>query len=122
MSRMPSNFCFKPWVELYSHFDTFGPCCVNYKLYKGSIDTYRDSKELKQLKREFLANKRPASCSACWEAEDQGIRSVRQMDNKVKGKDLQTISISLSNSIYIYIDIIKHPPSITSENANGDKY
>ena len=97
MSRMPANFCFKPWVELYSHFDTFGPCCVNYKLYKGSIDTYRDSKELKQLKREFLANRRPASCSACWEAEDQGVRSVRQIDNKLKGKDLQTISISLSN-------------------------
>lgn len=97
MSRMPANFCFKPWVELYSHFDTFGPCCVNYKLYKGSIDTYMDSKELKQLKREFLANKRPASCSACWKTEDQGVRSVRQIDNKLKGKDLQTISISLSN-------------------------
>ena len=97
MNRLPSNFCFKPWVELFSHFNTYGPCCVNYKLFKGDIKKYSQSIELKQLKKDFLAGKKPSSCSACWEAEAQGISSVRQLDNTIKSKNLETISISLSN-------------------------
>jgi len=97
MYKLPQHFCFKPWVERYSHFGTCGPCCVNYKLFKGNIRDYEYSNELKQLRKDFLAGKKPSSCSGCWDAEEQGIKSVRQTDNRIKSKNLSTISVSLSN-------------------------
>lgn len=93
---MNKSFCFKPWTELYSHFDKVGPCCVNYEIFKGSLDDYSNSVELKNLRRSFLQGDKPASCKECWETEKAGLQSLRQRDN-IRSKDLKTISISLSN-------------------------
>ena len=96
MAKLSKHFCFKPWIERYIHFDTCGPCCVNHKLFKGNIREYERSSELKQLRKDFLDGKKPTSCSGCWDAEEQGIKSVRQTDNVVKSKT-PIISVSLSN-------------------------
>ena len=93
---LPKYFCFKPWNEVYSHFNTIGPCCVNYNFYDGSFDSYLQSEELKSLRKEFLIGGKPTSCSACWKAEDAKINSVRQLDKNFS-KNLNRISISLSN-------------------------
>ena len=93
---LPEHFCFKPWNEVYSHFDTIGPCCVNYKLYKGNIDSYLNSKELFNLRREFLQGDKPVSCQECWKTEESGMKSIRQLDFNYS-KRLHRFSVSLSN-------------------------
>lgn len=93
---LPKSFCFKPWNEVYSHFNTTGPCCVNYKLHKGGIDSYLGSSELKSLRASFLRGERPQSCSECWITEDAGLRSIRQLDLNHSLK-LHRFSVSLSN-------------------------
>ena len=50
------NFCPAPWTEVYIGFDSSGPCCVNYGIHKGlDPELYLKSKELKDLKKQFLA-------------------------------------------------------------------
>lgn len=93
---LPNSFCFKPWNEVYSHFDTSGPCCVNYNLHSGGFSSYTNSPELTDLRNSFLKGKKHPSCKACWETEAAGIKSVRQGDTNYS-KKLNRVSISLSN-------------------------
>ena len=91
------NFCPAPWTEVYIGFDSSGPCCVNYGIHKGlDPEVYLKSKELKDLKKQFLAGGRPESCLACWSAEDAGIKSVRQTQTTV-GSKLQRVSLAITN-------------------------
>jgi len=94
--NLSKHFCFRPWTEIYSHFESYGPCCVNYKLYQGDIASYSSSQELKTIKREFLNGEKPVSCNECWKTEAAGVKSIRQRDT-IKSKNLQRLSISLSN-------------------------
>ena len=96
MGNPSSTFCFRPWTEIYSHFNTCGPCCINYNLYKGNIQTYVNSQELKNIKKEFLSGGKPVSCNECWETEKAGVKSVRQRET-TRSKTIQRLSISLSN-------------------------
>lgn len=96
LKGLPDSFCFKPWNEVYSHFDTSGPCCINYKLHNGGFASYTSSPELTDLRNSFLRGEKHPSCSACWKTEAAGVRSVRQGDTNYS-KKLNRISISLSN-------------------------
>ena len=93
---IPKSFCFKPWNEAYAHFNTSGPCCINYKLVKGGFTSYLESQELKELKSSFLKGEKHPSCAVCWDTEAAGMKSVRQGDKNLSRK-LNRISISISN-------------------------
>tara|TARA_R110000765_G_C18874640_1_gene601408 strand:- start:54 stop:1157 length:1104 start_codon:yes stop_codon:yes gene_type:complete len=91
------NFCPAPWTEVFINWDSSGPCCVNNKIYKGlNPEKYLKSKELKDIKKQFLIGDRPKSCDACWTAEDAGVSSVRQTQTTV-GSKLQRVSLAITN-------------------------
>lgn len=80
---MPSNFCFHPWVGL--DIDPQGnlkPCCKYQYSISDNIDEYFSSTHLEDLKKEFLSDKRPEGCKRCWDDENAGLPSKRQIDAK----------------------------------------
>jgi MoaA/NifB/PqqE/SkfB family radical SAM enzyme len=94
--ELPKNFCFRPWNEVYAHYDTCGPCCINYNLFKGDFNSYLDSKELKELKKALLAGERHPSCINCWKTEDSGMTSIRQKNSDVSSR-VHRISLTLTD-------------------------
>jgi sulfatase maturation enzyme AslB (radical SAM superfamily) len=97
MSKIPDNFCFHPWTGVYIDNNTIGPCCVNYKLYRGNnIEEYLASNTLRKLKDSFLNNEKHPFCNTCWKEESLGIKSIRQRNKVIKSKDYYYFTIRLS--------------------------
>lgn len=67
-----NNFCVLPWfgreLNWTNRIDTH--CCLLPKQY-----------DIKKIQQEMLAGKRPAECQKCWNLEDQGLTSDRQLKN-----------------------------------------
>ncbi len=86
------NFCHNAFLGLdISPSGDLKPCCKyqnksipKFNILQG-ISTYKDSKFLKDLQTQFLNNVRPAGCIRCWQDEDAGIKSKRQLDYKRHG-------------------------------------
>jgi len=82
-----NNFCVYPFVHsLIKTSGEFRPCCVSegatgHNIKTHSIAEWWHSDYLQTLRTQFLNNERPDSCSACWQNEDQGIRSLRRQAN-----------------------------------------
>ena len=94
------NFCSRPFTEM--HFEENGgitPCCVMpsnmYPIAKG-IDNYLNSEKLKEIKDYFLNNKRHPYCTACWDSEDNGVRSHRIYTEKLS-EEIESIHIRYNN-------------------------
>jgi MoaA/NifB/PqqE/SkfB family radical SAM enzyme len=67
------NFCVVPWFSRE----------INLVNGKESICCWiNGTPDLDTLRNEILADQRPVSCSKCWENEDSGIESRRQMENR----------------------------------------
>jgi len=87
---LKSNICPLPWTSIETRPDgTFQPCCVykyNIRDEKGkklntrthTVSEAQNSKDMKDLRKEFLEGKRPEGCEACWKEEDSGKTSKRQ--------------------------------------------
>lgn len=100
------HLCHHPWVGLdVSPQGEFRPCCK----YQSGIDTslsgYLNNEALQQLKKEFLEGKRPIGCKRCWDDEDAGLPSKRQLDseyifhNKTPNwNSLKVLSLPFGNS------------------------
>jgi MoaA/NifB/PqqE/SkfB family radical SAM enzyme len=98
-------FCRLPWEGLdISPQGEFKPCCK----YRGTVATgfteYIASPELKQLRELFLEGKKPDKCVRCWNDEEAGIKSKRQIefDNHLVeqpvNKDFKIVSLSFGNT------------------------
>jgi len=75
--------CYHPWVGLdISPQGLFKPCCKYKDTIANSFQSYIESTELAQLKKEFLEGKKPGGCYRCWRDEEAGITSKRQLDQK----------------------------------------
>lgn len=79
------TFCILPWIHLYANPDgSVLPCCIgNHHLSLGNvqsstIDDVWNSNQYKTLRKKMLNNERPSECSACYQSEDNGIKSARQ--------------------------------------------
>ena len=80
---MNENFCYHPWVGLdITPQGEFKPCCKYSNPVANTLDDYLNSHELAQLKEQFLAGGSPSACKRCWDDEDAGILSKRQLDWK----------------------------------------
>lgn len=80
-----NTFCVLPWVGREFDWDQYdAPCCLLPKSYN-----------IEEIKADMLAGKRPAACQKCWNLEDQGLESDRQLKNSALDfywdRDLQFI-------------------------------
>lgn len=77
------HICYHPWVGLdISPQKEFKPCCkYSHSLADNLID-YQSSQELAELKSQLLIGQRPIGCQRCWNDEDAGLPSKREMDWK----------------------------------------
>ena len=68
-----------PWQGLdISPQGEYKPCCKFSTSIASSMEAYRSSKELAQLKESFLSGEKPVHCNRCWDDEAAGKQSKRQ--------------------------------------------
>lgn len=97
---MANNFCIRPWTEL--HFEENGgitPCCVmpsNVYPIANGLTNYLQSDKLKEIKTALKNNERHPYCKACWETEDNGVRSHRLYREQVSDT-IESIHIRYNN-------------------------
>jgi len=80
-NKMTDNFCSAPWVSLFYQTNQASVCCINKNSSTVSPMRFISGDTVKNLKKDFLNNKRPESCSTCWQLEDSGNKSVRSLIN-----------------------------------------
>ena len=102
---MNENFCYHPWVGLdITPQGGFKPCCKYQNNLAYNLTDYLDSKELSDLRTDFVNGKRPAACSRCWTDEDAGLDSKRTLDNRfifnqvVDTSKFKVLSVSFGNT------------------------
>jgi MoaA/NifB/PqqE/SkfB family radical SAM enzyme len=83
------KFCVLPWVSLEaSPVGTVRPCCladdeivdsnsVKFNLKSANFKDIQNSEYMYQLRQEFLAGNKPATCRKCWNEEKSGRTSKR---------------------------------------------
>lgn len=87
------NFCYVPFRELYFEHNSgdtkpgYRSCCIQTQSHKGELfnkqnDWFKTDSELVKIREDFLQDRRPSNCSNCWNAEDKGLVSSRQHENK----------------------------------------
>lgn len=77
------HICYYPWVGLdISPQKEFKPCCKYAHSIADNLTDYQNSLELADLKEQFLNGQRPIGCKRCWDDEDSGMPSKREMDWK----------------------------------------
>lgn len=53
--------------------------CCGHSFKTATPADLRDSETIRQVKKDLLANRRPDSCKICWQAEDRGMTSLRNL-------------------------------------------
>ena len=78
-----------PWVSIEaSPMGTTRPCCMahdeitdatgkKYDLNETNLEEAYHSEYMQNLRRQFRAGEKPATCSRCWDEEDAGRDSKR---------------------------------------------
>ena len=92
--HVSKSFCILPWISLESTAAGWvKPCCMynnnivdsNNQPFNLSNNTLSDtwnSDDYNELRKEFLAGKKPTGCQKCWTEEASGKISKRIRDNK----------------------------------------
>ena len=96
---LPSTICMLPWTSLEATPQgTARPCCLydeeivdnqgqKYKLAESSFGEIYKSQYMQDLRRQFRAGEKPATCDRCWEEEDAG-RTSKRMHTQVRLKEM----------------------------------
>lgn len=80
---MNEYFCSLPWVGIdISAQGGIKPCCKFDRTLAHDLESYFASTDLIQLQQEFAQGKRPSGCRRCWQDEDAGLPSKRQLDHQ----------------------------------------
>ena len=76
-------FCTLPWTGLdISAQGTIKPCCkFSTGISKNLLD-YEGNDVLLQVRKTFLEGGKPEQCKRCWQDEDAGLPSKRQLDHQ----------------------------------------
>jgi len=81
LNSVMKNICYHPWVGLdISPQGQFKPCCKYNNILADNLEHYQTSQDLADIKEQFLSGDRPAGCQRCWDDEDAGLPSKRQLD------------------------------------------
>lgn len=82
-------FCYSPWTNIdISPVGAISPCCkfqtaeypIKFNLQTNSIEEYKNSKFLTDIKQEFINGEWPAGCVRCRNEEENNIESKRILD------------------------------------------
>ncbi len=83
------QFCVLPWISIEaSPIGTVRPCCLaddeildnngnKFTLATAEFDDIQNSNHMRDLRTEFLAGNKPATCRKCWNEEESGRKSKR---------------------------------------------
>lgn len=86
ISDLPESFCSVPWLQIHTEPDgQIMPCCYysqddKDRLGNWNTDNLSDvfySDKWNQLRKDFLAGKKPTACQRCWREEATGASSMR---------------------------------------------
>ena len=88
--KLPHDkFCVLPWISLEaSPIGTVRPCCLaddeivddngnKFSLLSADFTEIQNSKNMRELREQFLAGKKPQTCRKCWNEERAGRTSKR---------------------------------------------
>ena len=96
---LPNTICMLPWISIEtSPLGTTRPCCLahdeivddmgnKYDLRTTTLETIYKSTYMQDLRRQFRAGEKPATCNRCWEEEAAG-RASKRIHSKVRLKEL----------------------------------
>lgn len=110
-------FCYSPWTNIdISTLGNMTPCCKfrvadesqRINIQSSSIDNYKNSKFVQDIKQTFLNGQWPEGCIRCQKEEENSILSKRQLDYQrwehhyknysLESDQLITASLSLGNT------------------------
>ena len=89
MNLPHDHFCVLPWISLEaSPIGTVRPCCLaddelldnsgkKFSLLTANFQDIQNSNNMKALRQDFLAGRRPPTCRKCWNEEAAGRTSKR---------------------------------------------
>ena len=97
--HLPTTICMLQWVRIEtSPMGTTRPCClaqeqitdengVKYDLNETDLATVYKSEYMQNLRRQFRAGEKPATCSDCWKEEEIG-RNSKRINSQIRLKEL----------------------------------
>jgi MoaA/NifB/PqqE/SkfB family radical SAM enzyme len=97
-TELPTTICMLPWISIEtSPIGSARPCCLamdeitrqdgnKYNLKEHTLEEIYHSDYMKELRKEFLSGKKPATCQRCWSEEDAG-RISKRINSRVRLKE-----------------------------------
>lgn len=97
--NLPKTICMLPWISIEaSPMGTTRPCCMaheeivdelgnKYDLNETDLEVAYHSEYMQNLRRQFRAGEKPATCNRCWEEEAAG-RDSKRIHSQVRLKEL----------------------------------
>ena len=95
---LPEKICMLPWISIEtSPIGTARPCClakdeiidtngVKYDLNTHTLAEIYSSEYMQNLRQDFLAGNKPATCQRCWDEEAAG-RVSKRMNSRIRLKE-----------------------------------
>lgn len=86
-NRNSDTFCILPFIHVNSSVTgKVRPCCNTFTSFNftdrdKSLQEAFVSEEMNQLREDLNSGKRPSICNVCWNNEEKGMRSQRQVNN-----------------------------------------
>lgn len=97
--NLPDSICMLPWISIEtSPIGTARPCCMakdeirdeygaKYDLNHTDLTTIYRSEYMQDLRKQFRAGEKPATCNRCWDEEDAG-RDSKRIHTRTRLKEL----------------------------------
>ena len=95
---LPDKICMLPWISIEtSPIGTARPCClaideitksdgIKYSLRENTLEEIYHSDYMQDLRKDFLAGNKPATCQRCWDEEAAG-RTSKRINSKIRLKE-----------------------------------
>jgi len=95
---LPEKICILPWISIESSpIGTARPCCLavdeitkpdgaKYSLRENTLEEIYHSKYMQNLRADFLAGNKPATCQRCWDEEAAG-RTSKRINSRIRLKE-----------------------------------
>lgn len=94
MNKLPGTICMLPWISIEaSPMGTARPCCLAREDIAGidlRVNTLEDaykSSYMQNLRHQFRAGQKPATCKLCWDEEAAG-RDSKRIHSRARLKEL----------------------------------